>query len=205
MSDAPVNGYPLRPKRESFFAKLKKITSKEPASQQNTQQQQPFVENLPPAPPVEHLPPSEQSIPRQHEPKVLAKSPPAPRPSHLEEEIIPPENRKPKLEWLSEATTRGPKEPIPPSEARDCRTLLRAIYAANLYVANLNYVAPASVKVVKERHRRGHGAVTELRRIVDAWVENKEKFTAAEWQLVCEIYKALPEMGVMPLELGEHI
>jgi hypothetical protein len=119
-------------------------------------------------------------------------SPPGGRPNQ--------QPRRPALPSYAETVPRNPKEGVPPSEPRECRQLLREMYAMNVWIKNCTFAFEANKPLVKEKEERAAAALTDLRRRVEGWLELEGEWNEKEMKVIWEIYELVKQMQPVPVE-----
>ncbi|KAF2192230.1 hypothetical protein K469DRAFT_716740 [Zopfia rhizophila CBS 207.26] len=112
---------------------------------------------------------------------LLTHYPPAP--------IVPP------LPSHLELLSHNPGENITSQQLRDFRSLIRAKYMLDVQAYNLRDVFHMDRPIVDDMHRRSRGALEDMKRTVQEWVNEKEQWSAEEWRMVEEICRRVQELA----------
>ncbi|KAH8706944.1 hypothetical protein GQ44DRAFT_716089 [Phaeosphaeriaceae sp. PMI808] len=112
---------------------------------------------------------------------------------------ILPQVTRPPLPSYAETISREPGDAITAAEPRECRKLLREIYALNVYISNLGDVFEVDKPIVLAKQRQAVGALADIRRIVKDWMENEGEWTVAELAIITQICDRIEALRPMPL------
>jgi len=122
------------------------------------------------------------------------------------ERAIPTRPRVP-LPSYAEIVPHNPREKIPASEPRECRQMLRELYALNIFILNCTHVFEANKPLIREKEQRAAAALTDMRQRVETWLAIEGDWTEKEMQTIIEIHELIKEMQPIPVpfDQGEEI
>jgi hypothetical protein len=106
------------------------------------------------------------------------------------------------LPSYAETIPHNPREGIPPSEPRQCRQLLRELYAMNIFIMNCTHVFEANKPLIREKEQRAAAALTDLRRKVESWLAAEGEWSPKELKLIMEIHEQIKEMQPVPVQFN---
>ncbi|KAG4436976.1 hypothetical protein IFR05_007546 [Cadophora sp. M221] len=90
--------------------------------------------------------------------------------------------------WVSSETeTVNKTDGTGSQDVRRCAELIRAKFGLDLEVWNLRDVTRSNVPVRLEKERQSEGAMTDLKSIVNGWVDKRANWSEEEWKVVEEI------------------
>src|ERR1700760_208457 len=123
------------------------------------------------------------------------------RPRNTPRESRPNQQRRPApLPSYAETIPHNPTEGISASEPRECRQLLRELYAMNVFIMNCTHVFEANKPLIKEKEERASAALTDLRLKVETWLAIEGQWTPDEMKTILEIHELIKEMQPMPVQ-----
>jgi len=146
----------------------------------------------------------QDELPPQRKQQPTFKSPSF-KPRRQPEKVIP-RPRVP-LPSFAEVVPHNPREKIPASEPRDCRQMLRELYALNIFILNCTHVFEANKPLIKEKEQRAAAALTDMRQRVETWLAIEGDWTEKEMQTIIEIHELIKEMQPIPVafDQGEEV
>lgn len=114
----------------------------------------------------------------------------------------PPTSRTLPLPSYAETLPRDPSYGVSAAEPRECRQILREMYALRVMIASLAYVQPAAQPMVRAKKDRAEAALRDLQARVDAWLAVDKGWSAKEIQTIRQIRELIMEMPpiVLPFD-----
>jgi hypothetical protein len=106
------------------------------------------------------------------------------------------------LPSYAETIPRDPGYGVTAAEPRECRQMLREMYALRVMIASLTFVQPAGQPMVRAKKVRAEAALKELKARVDAWLAVEKGWSAKEMQTIFQIQELIMKMPpiVLPFD-----
>jgi hypothetical protein len=115
---------------------------------------------------------------------------------------VPQQRARVPLPSYAETIPHNPREHIHPSEPRECRQLLREMYAMNILIMNSTHVFEANKPLIKEKEERAAAALTDLRIKVESWLAVEGEWTPKELKTILEIHEIIKQMQPVPVRFN---
>jgi len=126
------------------------------------------------------------------------------KPRKATERGPPQKPRVPFPPSYAEVIPHNPREKISASEPRDCRTMLRELYALNIFIQNCSHVFEANIPIINEKKRRADAALMDLRQRVEMWMSIEGDWSEKEMQTIIEIHDLIKEMQPVPIPFNHE-
>ncbi|KAH8676468.1 hypothetical protein BGZ60DRAFT_402680 [Tricladium varicosporioides] len=104
------------------------------------------------------------------------------------EEYYPRDPDTPPTPAYAETIEHDTKKGISSQDLRECRELIRAKFALDVDVYNLQDVDEMHWSTVEDKVQRSKGAMIDIRKKINAWKTAKDQWTAVEWAMVEELH-----------------
>jgi hypothetical protein len=106
------------------------------------------------------------------------------------------------LPSYAETVPHNPREGIPASEPRQCRQLLRELYAMNIFIMNCTHVFEANKPLIREKEQRAEAALTDLRQKTESWLAAEGEWSPKELKIILEIHEQIKQMQPVPVQFN---
>jgi hypothetical protein len=105
-------------------------------------------------------------------------------------EIYPPRDQQLQHSY-SEKVPRKPGGTVTSQDLRECRELIRAKYALDVWLHNARDTRAQNRHILDERRRQSAGALVDIQTMVKGWVRANAQWSPEEWRRVQAIHERI--------------